>query len=189
MKSVQKNQVTSHLQMPRNKDILSLEKRLNDNLGDVLTWFVERKSTTVIQELLKEKFKIDISRMGVWRFSQSRKWRPIIERGRIELAKHIAKIPCANKEIRLLVLQKVIEEGLKWSLKSYDKEGNAIYELKLSAVTEAVKAAREEIEGSKLRIEGKGLVSPLIIIEKYEQSKKEEDVSINRIAGITETTS
>jgi len=186
--SKKKKKVTKPLQRHRNKDIISLENRLNGNLTELLGWFVERRSTCIIQELLEEKYKIHISRMAIWRFSQSRKWKPIIERGRRELAKHILKIPCANKEIRLLKLDKVVEEGLKWSLKGYDKTGRAIYELKLSAVTEALKAAREEIEGNKLHIEGKGLVSPLVIIEKYEQPK-EEDVPHNRIAGVTEAAS
>ena len=144
-----KKKVTQRLQIHRNKDILSLEKRLNGNLSEALGWFVERKSTTIIQEQLKEKFNITLSRMSIWRFGKSRKWKPIIARGRIELAKQITKIPCANKEIRLLRLEKVIEEGLKWSLKSYDKIGNPIYELKLNAVTEAIKAAKEEIEPHK----------------------------------------
>jgi hypothetical protein len=116
-------------------------------LPEVLGWLVERQSTTTIQEQLKEKYEIDVSRMAVWRFSQSKKWKPIIERGKIELAKHISKIPCANKEIRLLNFQKVIEEGLKWSLKTITKDGDEIYELKLGAVTEALKGAREEVEG------------------------------------------
>jgi hypothetical protein len=146
MKLVQKK-VTKPLRKHHSKDIISLEKRLNGNLTEVLGWLVEKKSCGSIQELLKEKFEIDVSRTCVWRFSQSPKWKPIVARGRIELAKHITRIPCANKEIRLLYHQKVIEEGLKWCLKSYDKAGNPIYELKLSAVTEAIKAAKEEVEG------------------------------------------
>lgn len=138
--------VTKELQKVRNKDIISLQSQLNGNLSEVLSWFVERKSTTVIQEKLKEKWGIEISRMSIWRFSQSHKWKPIIERGRIELAKHIAKIPCANKENRLLALQEVIEQGLKWSLKNITKEGRKIWELKLGAVTQAIKEAREELE-------------------------------------------
>lgn len=150
MKSVQNKEkkiVTNQLPKTRNKDIISLEKRLNGNLTEVLTWFVERKSTTTVQELLKEKFDITLSRMSIWRFGQSKKWKPIIERGRIELAKHISKIPCANKEIRLLNYQKVIDEGFKWSLKTITKDGDEIYELKLNAVTEALKGAKEEVEG------------------------------------------
>lgn len=150
MKSAQKTKklsVTKELRKNRNKDIISLANRLNGNLSEVLSWFVERKSTTIIQEQLKEKYEIDVSRMAVWRFSQSKKWKPIIERGRIELAKHISKIPCANKEIRLLNYQKVIDEGFKWCLKTITKDGDEIYELKLGAVTEALKGVKEELEG------------------------------------------
>ena len=149
MKLAQRKFVTRALPKSRNKDITSLEKRLDGNLSEILGWFVEKRSTTAVQEQLKEKYGIEVNRMAIWRFSQSKKWKPIIERGRIELAKHITKIPCANKEIRLLTLQKVIEEGLKWSLKNITKDGDEIYELKLGAVTEAIKAAKEEVEPNK----------------------------------------
>jgi len=115
----------------------------------LLSWFIERKSTLEVQELLKERFEIEISRQSVWRFSKSRKWKSIIQRGQDHLAKSLAKIPIANKENRLLYLQKVVEEGMKWSLKTITKDGDMIYELKLSSVTQAIKEAREEIEPRK----------------------------------------
>lgn len=149
MKLAQRKFVTKMLPKSRNKDITFLEKRLNGNLSEILGWFVERRSSNTIQEQLKEKYGIEVNRMAIWRFSQSRKWKPIIERGRIELAKHISKIPCANKEIRLLNYQKVIDEGFKWCLKTITKEGDEIYELKLNAVTDALKGAKEEIEPTR----------------------------------------
>jgi len=50
----------------------------------------------------------------------------------------------------MLTLQKVIDEGMKWSLKNITKEGDSIYELKLGAVTKATKEAREEMDGIKI---------------------------------------
>ena len=47
------------------------------------------------------------------------------------------------------ILQKVINEGLKWSLRTITKDGDEIYELKLGNVVEALKAAKEEIEPSR----------------------------------------
>jgi len=180
MKSARLKKVTKALQKSRNKDILSLEKRLNGNLEDVLGWFVERKSTNDIKELLKEKYDIQISRQTVWRFGRSKKWKSIIERGRIELAKHISKIPCANKEIRLLKYQKVIDEGFKWSLKTITKEGNEIFELKLNAVTEALKGAREEVEPH--RVEHSGSITAYLHPETKEKSVEDLQQESIRLA-------
>ena len=112
----------------------------------VVQWLVELKSAGQISELIKNEFKKDISRQNVWKYSASRKWRPIVERLRKRFERNICKLPIANKAHRLRLLQKVVDEGLTWSLKNITKDGDEVYELKLGAVTEAIKAAREELE-------------------------------------------
>jgi len=136
---------------PRNKDIIYLEDRLGlDGVKQFIQWSVELKSNSYIQENLEELYKIQTSRAAVWRLRNSKKWKPIIARLRKKLEKNILKVPCANKLDRMLTLQKVIDEGMKWSLKNITKEGDSIYELKLGAVTKATKEAREEMDGIKI---------------------------------------
>lgn len=132
------------------KQISDIEKRLtNEERLKVIQWLVELKSSNCIQELIKEEFKKDISRKSIWQYRYSRKWKPVIDRIRIQFERNLAKIPIANKSDRLRYLQKIIDEGLKWSLKTITKDGDEIYELKLGAATEAIKAAKEEVEPAK----------------------------------------
>lgn len=149
MKSAQKKQVTKKLTKSQNKKIsLEAEERLTrDEQIRVIQWLVELKSPQQIVGLIKDTFEKDISRVAVWKYAHSRKWRPILERLKARFERNIAKIPIANKSHRLRILQKVVDEGLTWSLKNITKDGDEIYELKLGAVTEAVKAAKEEVEG------------------------------------------
>ena len=120
----------------------------------MLQWLVELKSPQQIKELVKEHFNKDLHRSSVWRYAHSKKWRPILERLKARFERSISKIPIANKSHRIRILQKVVDEGLTWSLKNITKDGDEVYELKLGAVTEAVKAAREELEPRRVELSG-----------------------------------
>lgn len=136
----------------------SAENRLtHDEKLQVMKWFVELKSNYQIADLIQEEFKKDISPQAVWCYRNSKKWRPIIKRLRERFERNFIKIPCANKADRLRFLQKVIDEGFKWSLKSVNKFGDPIYELKIGEVVKAVKEAKIEMEGYE----------PLVKIEQH----------------------
>lgn len=164
----------------RSKNGTFAEGRLTrDEQLRVIQWCVELKDNQEISELIQEEFKKTISRQAVWKCRNSRKWRPLIKRLRERFEKNLIKIPCANKIDRLRVLQKVIDEGLKWSLKNITKEGDEIYELKLSAVTQAVKEARTEIEGDKPKIETHlHLTTIKQVIENVVEHRKSRSVSV-----------
>lgn len=149
MKLVQKKRVIEKLtKSPNKKSQLEAEGRLTrEEQIRVIQWLVELKSPQQIVGLIKDEFEKDISRTAVWKYAHSKKWHPILERLKARFERNIAKIPIANKSYRLRILQKVVDEGLTWSLKNITKDGDEIYELKLGAVTEAVKAAKEEVEG------------------------------------------
>ena len=108
---------------------------------------VELRTPQEITELIEDEFHKKVTRQAVWLYKNSKKWKPIVQRLRKRFEKNITKIPIANKTDRLRILQKVIDEGLKWSLKGYSKTNLPIYELKLGAVIQAVQASRIEVEG------------------------------------------
>jgi len=164
MKERTYNQLTETNQK---RDTELAEKRLTrEEQLRVIQWFVELRSTQEIKDLIKEEFGKDIARMSVWRYRNCKKWKPVIERLRNRFEKNLLKIPIANKVDRLRILQKVVKEGLKWSLKTITKDGDEIYELKLSNVTQAIKEAREEMEGD----------SPLIDNSTHFHITKEEAI-------------
>ena len=125
------------------------ELLIHDEKLQVMKWFVELRSNYEIADLVKDEFKKSITPQGIWKYRNSRKWKPVIKRLRERFERNILKIPIANKVDRLRFLQKIVNEGLKWSLKNITKDGDEIYELKLSSVTQALKEARVEIEGEK----------------------------------------
>lgn len=150
-----KSQVNGEVTRGQNKKPkLELVHRLtNEERLKVIQWLVELKSSNRIKELIKEQFGKDISRKSIWQYRYSKRWKPLIDKVRIEFERNLAKIPIANKADRLRYLQKVVDEGLKWSLKNITKDGNEIYELKLGAVTKAIEAAKEEREPRKSTID------------------------------------
>jgi len=144
---------------------------------------VELKPCRQIRDLIKSEFGKELNHTSIWQYAHSRKWRPLIKRLQERFEKSIAKIPIANKAHRVRYLQKILTEALTWTIKGYSKDGSPIYELKLGAATEAIKAARDELEGTK----GGIIVNapPVIIIERY---KKEpgETIEITRAGSDTE---
>lgn len=136
--------------MTQEQKLISAENHLtHDEKLRVIQWFVELRSSYEIADLIKEEFEKSITPRSVWRYRHAKKWRPVIARLRIRFEKEILKIPIANKVDRLRHLHTVVREGLKWSLKTITKDGVKIFELKLGAVTQALKEARVEMEGEK----------------------------------------
>ena len=122
--------------------------------------------------------------MGVWRLRNSTKYRPIIAKLRKQFEANILKIPCANKVNRLQTLQKVIDEGLKWTLKNVTKDGEEIYELKLGNVTQAIKEARAEVEETDKK-EGNGnttIIANIIRIFNGNGKKEPTELEQGRIS-------
>lgn len=120
----------------------------------VIQWLVELKTTREIAALVGSEFGKKISHNAIWEYKHSKKWGAIIRRLRARFEKNLCKIPIANKADRLRILQKCVNEGLMWSLKTITATGEHIFELKLGEVAQAVKAAREEMEPHKLDVSG-----------------------------------
>ena len=161
-------QVKKNLQPHAIGNRLTREQQLR-----VIQWCVELKSNQEIKDLIKQNFDKDIARMSVWRYRSCPKWRPLIKRLRERFEKEIAKIPIANKVDRVRYLQRVVKEGLKWSLKTINAQGDHIYELKLGAVTQALKEVRVEMEGDK----------PLVNIERHTHYTNIDKEAFNKLTS------
>jgi len=99
----------------------------------IIQWLVEYRSYNQIVALLKEHFKIEMSRQAIHEYAHAKKWEPLIKKLRKRLEKNLLRIPCANKGQRLLTYQRVIEAG--------------IFLKQLGAVNQALDHARIEIDG------------------------------------------
>ena len=111
-------------------------------------WFAEMKTAQEVADLVKDTFSIpNYTRQAAWQFSKAKKWHRLITFLKGRFLKDLAAIPIANKAFRLKSLQTIYKEALTESLKSVNEWGE-VYELKLGAAIEALKAAREEIEGA-----------------------------------------
>ena len=119
---------------------------LRDRNLQMCVWFAEMKSPQEVANLVKEHYKIEYCRQSARQFSKAIKWSKLIRFLRERMEKDLMAIPIANKFIRLNYLQNIYMEALTESLKSVGQFGE-VYELKLGAAIEAIKAAREEIEG------------------------------------------
>jgi hypothetical protein len=128
----------------KSKDATTRDRNLQ-----MCLWLADMKTAQEVSDLIKETYGIEYSRQQVWQFSKAIKWGKIIKFFRAKMLKDLCAIPIANKAIRLKYLQGIYKEALTESLKSINQWGE-IYELKLGAAIEAIKAAREEIEGNKV---------------------------------------
>lgn len=156
-KTARRKAATKPRPISRNKDIIYLEHKLKENVPQMLEWLVQKRPGPAIVELLWERYKIKTSRKAVWRFSKSKKWKSLLIIMRKKFENRVYASACANQTDRLAILQRVIDESFKWTLKSVSKEGQEIYELNLGPAVAAVKQAKVEMEG----------VEPLVKIEKH----------------------
>lgn len=158
-----------------NKDILLKDgnRLIREEQLKVIQWLIERRTYQEISDLVKEKFGKTIRRDAFYHYAHSKKWNKLIKRLRDRFEKNLLKIPIANKAHRLRFLQKVVDEGFKWSLKNISKDGDEIYELKLGAVVEAVREARKEIEGERPMVDLKVGVN---VTQNFIQSLPDKDL-------------
>jgi len=156
-KTARRKTETKPKPITRNKDIIWIEHKLKENVPQVLEWLVQKKSSPTIVELLQERFGIKTTRTAIWRFSKSKKWKPLLYVLRKRFEERVYQSACANQADRLSILQRVVDEGFKWTLRTVNKDGQEIYDLNLGSVISAVKQAKVEMEG----------VEPLVKIEKH----------------------
>jgi hypothetical protein len=131
-------------QNQKSKDVATRDRNLQ-----MCLWLADMKTAQEVSNLIKETYDIEYSRQQVWQFSKGIRYGKIIKFFRAKMLKDLCAIPIANKAIRLKYLQGIYKEALTESLKSINQWGE-VYELKLGSAIEAIKAAREEIEGNKV---------------------------------------
>lgn len=115
----------------------------------VVRWLIERRGQVEIVGLVKEAFKKDIRRESIWLYEHGNKWGPIIRRGRAQFDLALAKIPIANKSVRLRILNKAAIEGTRWHFNGTDPAGKKKYKMNIGAAVAACDKARVEMEGDK----------------------------------------
>ena len=156
----------------------SKEEISRDRKLQMCVWFAQMKTAEEIQSLAEEHYGFKVSRQRVWKFSKAIKWSKIIRFLKKRILTNLLSIPIANKSIRLNYLQAIYREAMTKSLKSINQWGT-VYELKLGAAVEAIKAAREEIESSGLEKDNKYKDEELEILTKSQKYNAN-----NRIASI-----
>ena len=160
------------------KDAVTRAKELQ-----ICLWFAEMKTAQEVADLVKENFNIpDYTRQRAYSFSKSLRWARLIRFLKAKFLKDLSAIPIANKAFRIKALQSVYREALTESLKSINQFGE-VYELKLGAAIEALKAAREEIEGGNKTVVDQS--SHLHISKTFvyldSKAKEEQSGKTNRI--------
>ena len=168
---------------PQQKEKALSAASLRDRNLQMCLWFAELKTAQEVADLVKETYGVEYSRQSAWQFSKAIKWGKVIKFLRARILKDLSAIPIANKAIRLKYLQKIYCEALTESLKSINQWGE-VYELRLGAAIEAIKAAREELEGKAAAIhigEGGKVVFQDIKIEGQPFGTLLKDIN-NRLA-------
>jgi hypothetical protein len=134
-------------QKRRSKDADTRDRDLQ-----ICLWFAEMKTPQEVADLVKDTYGVQsYTRQAAYHFSKTIRWGRVIKFLKERFLKDLVAIPIANKAFRLKALQTVYKEALTESLKSINEWGE-VYELKLGAAIEALKAAREEIEGGNKTI-------------------------------------
>jgi len=146
----------------KKKDLRSKDENLRDRQLRMAILLAEMKSTQEVADIIAEEFHIKETRDNVYGFSQTLRGKKIITSLRNKFLTELTKIPIANKAVRLKRLDTVYNQSMTESLKSINQWGE-IYELKLGAAIEALKAAREEIEPT--RIEHFGTIEHNVFFE------------------------
>jgi hypothetical protein len=144
-------------------------------------WFAEMKTAQEVADLVTENYKITYTRQAAWQFSKRIKWRRIIKHLKDRFLKDLAAIPIANKAVRLNALQTIYLQALTKSLKIKNQFGK-IYELKLGAAIEALKAARIEIEGEKSLIDA-SVHKTFVYLDQKAVAEEKIAVGSNRITS------
>ena len=129
-------------------DKRSKDENLRDRQLRMAVLLAEMKSYGEVASIISDEFKINETRDNVKAFGRTNRGQKIVAFLKKRFLIDLTKIPIANKAVRLKRLENIYIEALTESLKSINQWGE-VYELKLGAAIEALKAAREEIEGSK----------------------------------------
>ena len=115
----------------------------------ICLWIALGKTTPQILDLIKDRFKIDMSYQNIdVNYRQKKRWQLVINYLRTRYLKNISRIPIANKAYRLAMLQEGVEEALTWHTKSVNQYGE-VEEKKIGTLAQLINEARKEIEGEK----------------------------------------
>jgi len=141
------------------KNLKSKDVNLRDRQARMAVLCAEMRSSQEVANIITEEFKIRETRENVYAFAVGKRGKKLIASLHKKFLNNLAEIPIANKKIRLLRQEKIYNEAMTESLKSRGIFGD-IYELKLGAAVESLKAAKEEMEPHK---NGVGINATIIV--------------------------
>lgn len=115
----------------------------------ICIWIALNKSTGQIIDLLRDKFKIEMSEQNIDQtYRAGKRWKPVINYLRIRYLRNISRIPIAHKAHRLALLDEAANEALSLRVKSINELGT-IMEKKIGVLPAIISEARREVEGEK----------------------------------------
>lgn len=131
----------------------------------------EMRSYEEAADIVSEEFGIKETRQNTYRFAKTPRGRKLITYLRKRFLDKILAIPIANKAVRLNRLEAVYRESMTESLKSVNAYGR-VYEVRVGAATEALRAAREEIEGGNKTVVDNSKHTHYHLGERLEEARK-----------------
>lgn len=132
--------------MKKTKKAKSKDAELRERQFQTCIWFAEMLTPTEVIEKIQEVYGITLRKQTLWEFCRTKKWGKVIRYLRDRFLNDLARIPIANKSVRLKYLHNIYHLANKESLKSINRYGK-VYEKKLGAAIQSIQAAREELEG------------------------------------------
>ena len=108
----------------------------------VCSWIAQYKTPKEVQTLVKSEFGVEMAYHNVYSYSDSTRWKPVIEKLRSEWAAGIMAVPIANMRFRLEKLQDL----MKRAEESAGRDSWA----KRKEIAVYVKQASEELKETKV---------------------------------------
>lgn len=114
------------------------EKLTEEQRTQVCHWIAQFQKPLQITQRIKDEFGISVSRLLVYKYQRSPKWKPLIERLRQQWAQDVMAIPIAHKKDRLERLMSLWEKAETLPPKDQQQQQLAV-----------VREAREEMTETK----------------------------------------
>mgnify|MGYP001607190909 FL=1 len=146
-------------------------KLTEDEQQQVCRWFAEFKTATQARTLLRQQCGKDVSLKNVWAYTESKKWRPMIERLRQQWVLGVMDVPLAHKRTRLEKLVTLLERA--------ERNKDVSEYRKIRQCTEILHEMRDEMEVGKTQFTNVYLTT----IHQYsdEELLRRRDEVLNRL--------
>ncbi len=106
---------------------------------------------------VEERFNVQVTRQGIHQLIRQRRtkgthWNELMAQFRKEYLEAVQDVPIANKKKRLEYLEKAYDRAIQWH--TVPSAAGPIEKCLPAAAVKAVEAARQEIEGTRVIVQG-----------------------------------